>query len=322
MRFLSLFSGIGGFDLALESAGGQCMGQIEPDPFCVRVLQRHWPTTPRWPDVRSWREEAIIDVLCGGWPCQDLSLAGKRAGLAGARSGLFHEIVRIATALRPRWGVFENVPGLFSSHGGADFWNVLQGLRQCWPAVGYRVLDGQYFGVPQRRRRVFFVCGPTAAGVGAVLFESESGGGYPAPGSGQRPDFASSLGVGSASTRYNCDRDFVTHALTAEGHDASEDGTGRGTPLIAAPLTASYGKQPDNSHRNGGPPNLIDGVRRLTPVECERLQGFADGFTCVCGADDTIDACRCPDSPRYRALGNAVCVPVARWLAARLSHAG
>lgn len=123
---------------------------------------------------------------------------------------------------------------------------------------------------------------------------------------------------------------LVTHALTGEGFDASEDGTGRGTPIVAAPITASYAKQIDSSDRNGGPPNLIDGVRRLTPIECERLQAFPDGWTCLCqpldayrdNPDEAHMRCVCSDSPRYRSLGNAVTVSVVEWLGKRLSLVG
>src|SRR5574341_458324 len=107
------------------------------------------------PCATGQQQPQRLDLLCAGFPCQDFSVAGKRAGLVGIHGTLFWEIVRIAKLLRPPWGLFENVPGLLSSHRGRDFWAVLQGLRECWPVVGWRVLDSQHFGVPQRRRRVF-----------------------------------------------------------------------------------------------------------------------------------------------------------------------
>jgi len=125
--FGSLFSGIGGFDAGLEAAGWACAFQVEVDPFCTKVLERHWPHVPRHRDIRGVTptDLAAVDLLCGGFPCQDLSVAGRRAGLAGARSGLFFEFVRVATELRPRWLLLENVPGL---HFEACYY---QGIEYC-----------------------------------------------------------------------------------------------------------------------------------------------------------------------------------------------
>ena len=123
MRVGSLFSGVGGFDRGLEDVGFEIAWQVERDPFARKILSKHWPHVTCGDDVREWpgdRREPI-DLLCGGFPCQDLSVAGKRAGLAGERSGLFWEIVRIAKTIKPTWGLFENVPGLFSSGGGARY---------------------------------------------------------------------------------------------------------------------------------------------------------------------------------------------------------
>ena len=445
VRELSLFAGIGGFDLGLERAGWSCAGQVELDRFCTRVLERRWPGVRRAGDVSTCFTAAMsgltgndgggrTDLLTGGFPCQDLSVAGKRAGLQGERSGLFWEIVRIQKILQAPWGLFENVPGLLSSHHGRDMWTVLHGLRECWPAVGWRILDSQHFGVPQRRRRLFFVCGPTEAGVAQILFELEGGTGHPEKGTEAGAGVAASVAVGinasglrgrqpgSAATfiansltggshgagvnepgrraeddvnlvmgtlrehpwpgsntdycvsallhlgsggpndneaqgghlvvapitatyakgadRGGKDRGslpaghLVTHPLKAEGHDASEDGTGRGVPLYY-----SHDRNQDRIYGTDGPSpahtandsnrarNIFhQGVRRLTPVECERLQGFPDGWTCLCQPleayaehpDEAAVRCKCPDSPRYRALGNAVTVNVVEWLGNRL----
>lgn len=423
--FGSLFAGIGGFDLGLERAGWRCAFQVEINPFCQRVLAERWPGVERRNDVRAYRRHLVpegdagartddsdgagtiwhgpVDLLVGGFPCQDLSVAGKRAGLGGERSGLFYEIVRIARALRPTWGLFENVPGLLSSHGGRDMAAVLEGLRQCWPVVGYRILDSQHFGVAQRRRRVFLVGGPTEAGVAAVLALTESGerdlaargeagtrvaatlsAGSHRPGvnepgrrneddvnlvlamnlrgreEGARAEFsdkaslraasggssrsyiAATLNSGGNSGGFRTEpgEHLVTHALTGEGHDAGEDGTERGTPLVAfnpSAGTRDVGAGPLSpplkigSTRSGSAGHMsavasASAVRRLTPVECERLQGFPDGWTCLCqpleayasDPDRAAAACTCPDSPRYRALGNAVTVNVIAWLGRRL----
>ena len=123
MNALSLFAGIGGFDLGLERSGFTIVAQVEKDPAARKVLAARWPHVTCWPDVREWAGDGheSVDLLCGGFPCQDLSVAGKRKGITGDRSGLFWEIVRIAKTIKPTWGLFENVPGLFSSGGGARY---------------------------------------------------------------------------------------------------------------------------------------------------------------------------------------------------------
>ena len=154
----SLFSGIGGLDLGLERAGMTVRWQVEIDKNAQRVLRHHWPDTALYEDVREVGGEVErVDLICGGFPCQDLSVAGRRAGLAGKRSGLFHEFMRIASELAPRWLLIENVPGLLSSNGGRDMGTVLGTLGELGYGWAYRVLDAQYFGVAQRRRRVFIV---------------------------------------------------------------------------------------------------------------------------------------------------------------------
>jgi DNA (cytosine-5)-methyltransferase 1 len=189
MRYLSLFSGIEAASVAWEPLGWQCVGVAEIEPFPCALLAHHYPDVPNLGSVTEITDEQIaalgpIDIVVGGSPCQDLSVAGKRAGLAGARSGLFHEQLRIFHAARTlcgaRWLLWENVPGAFSSHRGRDFAVVVgemagaefgvprNGWRNTGVAVGsngcveWRTLDAQYVrvesharAVPQRRRRVF-----------------------------------------------------------------------------------------------------------------------------------------------------------------------
>src|SRR5690606_9794224 len=141
------------------------------------VLARHFPEAQLYEDVRTVGRDELepVDLICGGFPCQDLSVAGRRAGLAGERSGLFFEFARILDELRPRWVVIENVPGLLSSNGGRDMGTVLGTLAKLGYGYAYRVLDAQYFGVAQRRRRGFIVgCLGDAASAVQVLFEPES----------------------------------------------------------------------------------------------------------------------------------------------------
>jgi DNA (cytosine-5)-methyltransferase 1 len=169
MNVLSLFSGVGGFDMGLEAAGYKTIFQCEWDKNCQKVLNKHWPDVPKWGDVSTLTGEHILrvagppDVVAWGSPCQDLSVAGKRKGLEGEKSGLFHEGIRIIKEIReltnneyPRISIWENVPGALSSHGGADFGVVLDEMAKAGAlVVEWAVLDAQFFGVPQRRRRIF-----------------------------------------------------------------------------------------------------------------------------------------------------------------------
>jgi DNA (cytosine-5)-methyltransferase 1 len=318
---VSLFAGIGGFDLALTREGIAVAAAVEIDPACRAVLGRHFPETSLFPDV----SEVTVDqlrtagfvpgrgVLTAGWPCQGNSVAGHRRGMDDPRSGLWRHVVRLLDEARPRWFLGENVPGLLSARGGLDFRTVIGDLDDLGYGVAWRVLDAQWFGVPQRRRRVFLAgCLGNGTAPVQVLLEPEGGGWNPPPGRETRPGPAGPAGRRAGSPRGHAERGvvastlqgggrrghrldaegaagghLVTHTLTAEGADASEDGTGRGTPIVADPASA---------------------VRRLTPRECERLQGFPDDWTA--GQSDAA---------RYRQLGNAIAVPVAAWIAGRLA---
>jgi DNA-cytosine methyltransferase len=170
MKVLSLFSGVGGFDMGLENAGMETVFQCEWDKHANNP-DKHWPTVPKWDDVSTLTGKHIlagapvIDVVAWGSPCQDLSVAGKRAGLEGGRSNLFHEGIRIIKELRketngqyPRISIWENVVGALNSNRGADFGVILDEMAEAGALViEWAVLDAQYFGVPQRRRRVFVV---------------------------------------------------------------------------------------------------------------------------------------------------------------------
>ena len=179
MKSVSLFSGIGGFDLGFQRAGIKCVAVCEIDKNAQSVLLRRFPEAKLFDDVRKvgkeTHERKSIDLICGGFPCQDVSIAGKRAGIAGERSGLWFEFARIIDELEPHWVVIENVPGLLSSNNGKDFAVIVQWLAKRGYGVAWRVLDAHYFGVPQRRRRVFIVASFGNGSAAEVLFESESG---------------------------------------------------------------------------------------------------------------------------------------------------
>jgi DNA (cytosine-5)-methyltransferase 1 len=322
-KVVSLFAGIGGFDLGLERAGFEVRWQVEIDPFCRKVLDKHWPDVTKYGDIREVNPSELepVDLICGGFPCQDLSVAGKRAGLAGERSGLFYELLRIADANPSAWVLAENVPGLLSSQRGADFAVVLGELSGFFPevpadgwrnsgvcygpkgCVAWRVLDAQYFGVAQRRRRVFIVRSPATARGSAfeVLFEPDCVSGDPPPSrkEGERLTGTPTEGFGS------------------RGVDADQTASGFQNQDLIAPTLAAK-NEPANSQVTREEwytisARLMGAVRRLTPTECERLQGFPGGWTLL--GDKT------PDSPRYKACGNAVCVNVAEWIGKRIMEA-
>jgi DNA (cytosine-5)-methyltransferase 1 len=269
LTFGSLFAGIGGFDLGFERAGMECAWQVEIDPDAQRVLRRHWPDAKLLPDVTKAGRKNLpkVDVICGGFPCQDLSVAGKRAGIKGKRSGLFYHMARITRELKPAVLVWENVPGLLSSERGRCFLEVLAEMDRIGLDGGWTTLDARWFGLAQRRQRVFgvFAFGGAGAELAAEILALRSRRcGHPPPGGEAGQGAAATLRSRSAGPGVNRpvrggeDDDnlitshaltacrtasgrmdpngetFVTHTLRSVGHDASEDGTGRGVPLVTA----------------------------------------------------------------------------------------
>jgi DNA (cytosine-5)-methyltransferase 1 len=165
MNAVSLFAGVGGFDLALERNGVNVVASVEIDKHATKILAKQFPNSTLFNDVTEVTGEQLIQsgftprdgIIVGGFPCQDLSVAGKRAGLSGARSGLFYDVVRLLKETQAQYFILENVPGLLSSNGGRDMGIVINSLVELGYSVAWRVPDAQYFGVPQRRRRVFIV---------------------------------------------------------------------------------------------------------------------------------------------------------------------
>lgn len=187
---VSLFAGIGGFDLALQNAGVKVCASVEIDKKCRDVLSKHFPGTKLFDDIKDVTGDQLRatgfnpdrGIITAGFPCQDLSIAGLRKGLAGSRSGLFWEIIRLVDETQPRYLIIENVAGLLSSQSGRDLGIVIEALVQRRYGIAWRVLDSQYFGVPQRRRRIFIVAslGEHRSPV-KVLFEPESRTGHLEP---------------------------------------------------------------------------------------------------------------------------------------------
>lgn len=431
MRFLSVCSGIEAASVAWNPLGWEAVAFSEIEPFPCALLKHHYPDTPNLGDMtkyKDWPDDLSIDLLCGGTPCQSFSVAGLRAGLADPRGNLMLTFGAIAAKYRPKWLVWENVPGVLSSNVGRDFGAFLGLLGELGYGYAYRVLDAQYFGVAQRRRRVFVVgCFGDWRSAAAVLFERHSLQGHPAPsrqagqtitptiragaanggaGHGARSgdskdelivpvaqtlraqaqashradtetyipvatlcvatgqagaEIGAEIGADMAPT-LNCNHEapYIAHSLRGEGFDASEDGTGRGTPLVPvafnwqgggtqttlgydpkSEITGSihvgqtpavaYSTKLHNTQsnqagkvyeeytvgldRNSPPPALLTAmqVRRLTPRECERLQGFPDDYTAV-----THRGKPAVDGPRYKALGNSWAVPNVRWIGRRI----
>ena len=201
MRFVSLFAGVGGFDLGLEASGHTCVGQVEIDKNARKILERHWPNVPKHDDVttaKEWANEiglrGNVDLVVGGFPCQDLSVAGKRAGLAGKRSGLFFDALAFAESVEAKTIILENVPGLLSSNQGRDFGQLLTELADAgYSNIEWRVLDSQFFGVAQRRRRVFIVASLGTEPFKQILTECESSAGNPSQSESQGQDTAGAV---------------------------------------------------------------------------------------------------------------------------------
>lgn len=370
MRYGSVCSGIEAATAAWHPLGWEPAFFSEIEPFPRAVLAHHYPDVPLHGDFTTIKDGdyAAIDLLVGGTPCQSFSVAGLRKGLDDDRGNLALEFCRLALRLRPRWVVWENVPGVLSLDGGRSFASILGGLAECGYGLAYRVLDAQYvrvdgFGraVPQRRRRVFVVgCLGDWRRAAAVLFERASLSGNPAPrrqtgerpantlaarsGGGGWPDggdgrhdhlvaFGGNNTTGAIDGATACrakggsghgdfeSETFVAHSLRAEGFDASEDGTGWGTPLVPASAENRCKPQPgEPCHPLAAGARPPWRVRRLTPRECERLQGFPDDFTAIPlrNKNGKPNGKWAKDGPRYKALGNSMAVNVMRWIGRRI----
>lgn len=355
----------------------------EIEPFPKALLQHKYPNIPNYGDLTKFDEWPLpvgnVDLVVGGTPCQAWSVAGKRLGLDDPRGRVALAYAGLIEKHRPRWIVWENVPGVYSAGkpGGADFAAFVGTLVKFGYHIAYRTLNAEYFGIPQRRRRCILVgyfgdWRPAAA----VLFEPESlcrdiEKGRKArkriassPQGGPGPSDGQSYGLSNV-----CATGDTTHSLTAS-HRGSEDGTGRGTPIVIdraafnQGVNAQYAPhigesetmdtliskgphavgvpqpiafQPGNLMRRAGSdpstevfptvkcdqgdqsPHVATpmAVRRLTPEECEALQGFPKGYSKIPWKGKPAD--QCPDGPRYKACGNSMAVPVMSWVGQRIA---
>lgn len=348
MKVLSLFSGIGGFDLGFKRAGMEIVAMCEIDKNARNVLARQFPNTRLHSNVnyigKDDHARGSIDLICGGFPCQDVSVAGKRAGLDGKRSGLWFEFARIIDEIRPKWLVIENVPGLLTSANGADFAIIIQWLANSGYGVGWRVLDSRHFGLAQRRKRVFIVASLGTKSFAKVLFEQNSRIGDSKKSRQKEQENSGSVAKCFTAHQYRLDASVETllpiaYSIRQDDKANTMSITEKTTSLALQALQpattshhaqmfvvdrilweASHGYDPARISTNqeivptlsakmgtGGNNVPLVGVRRLTPTECERLQGFPDGWT-----DGQ------PDGHRYKQLGNAVSVNVAEWIGKRI----
>lgn len=359
MRYLSVCSGIEAASVAWHPLGWTPVAFSEIEKFPSAVLARHYPDVPNLGDMTEMDIEPLgnIDILVGGTPCQAFSVAGLRQSLGDARGNLTLSYVRLIHELvehhKLRNAVWENVPGVLSTKdnafgcflgaivGSDEPLAALGGKR--WPNAGlvsgpkgraaWRILDAQYFGLAQRRRRVFVVSDfGSGADPAAVLFEREGVLGNPAPsreaGASVAPTLsARTKGGGGLGTDFETDGGLIPEkwpaeiASTLNAHYGDkwglEDqhalgGAALFVPAISNALTNNNGQRNEVADMINGLIAWAVAVRRLTPTECERLQGFPDNYTKI--SDKTADG------PRYKALGNSMAVPVMHWIGERIDR--
>ena len=343
--FGSLFAGIGGLDLGLERAGMVCEWQVEIDGYCSKVLEKHWPDVRRYGDVRDCGRHNLepVDLICGGFPCQDVSYAGKRKGLReGTRTGLWYEFARIIRELGPRWALAENVPGLLSVDSGRGMGTVLRDLAESGYDAEWDCIPAAAFGAPHLRYRVFIVA--YAIGTSGAKQKSE----YQEVGASQEPARDGQDGVVANADRVRCrDERLFSRKDTRIG-----EGTPRqfneGSGVMANAQSREPWQQDRQSggqgagprgrdsrgHQSGGWEALADATGKR--LEKQRLfQGLytgqddsrhrQNGQTRNCWQVEP-DVGRVADGipsrvDRLRCLGNAVVPQVAEWLGRRILEA-
>lgn len=287
-KVASFFAGIGGFDLGLERSGMSVIFQCEINPFCRTVLQKNWSDLPLHDDIGTLLASDIPEsnVWCGGFPCQDLSLAnqGKRKGLSGNRSGLFFTYAELIRQRKPDWIIIENVPGLLNSHDGEDFRMVIETLDELGYGLSWRIFDAKYFGTPQRRRRVYIV---------------------------------GSLGdMRSARVLFDTDTNSVPYSESGRKESVY---TGRLNEGISAPNVYSIQHAGIGRKPSAGPQGK--GFRADGETYTLDSRGSADA---VCSPDvafgirESSRISKELDSRRFRAVGNAVAVPIIEWIGKRI----
>ncbi len=349
MRHASFFSGVGGLDLGFERAGIKTVSVSEIDPYASSVLAERFPEAPNLGSITEINADDIpeADIWSGGFPCQDLSVAGKRAGFAGKRSSLAFTFLDLVEQRRPRWLVLENVPGLFSSNNGADFGRLLYEVEQLGYSVAWRTLDARYFGVPQRRRRVFIVASLERDRAAEVLLECEGCERHSKPSWAQGQSVATRTQDGARSNRHGAvagqsststdtdgvrtvdglarrlDDQQVVGSLTGGGSDSpqserifSADGmaptidTGRAVPNVFRKSARVNSSTSPETWKDDGIANTLKNF----DVGDIRTTHAVVGTSIM--DDDTLPVRL--DGHRYRCCGNGVVAPVAEWIGRRI----
>ena len=337
MKYLSVCSGIEAASVAWHSMGWEPVAFSEIDPFASSVLAARYPQVPNINKLENLDAYRIgrqaVDVFVGGTPCQSFSVAGLRRGLDDPRGNLALVYLGLVDRFRPRYIVWENVPGVLSSNGGRDFGAFIGALAQLGYGFAWRVLDAQWCrvdshpgAVPQRRRRVFVVgcAGGDWRRAASVLLEPEGVRGNP-PTRGQAGQDIARRAAGSTSGgSKGAVSSTVVRASTTSCHrldSETETLIPFDTTQITHPANRSSPQPGDPCHplaRGAHAPAVASSmaVRRLTPRECERLQGFPDDWTAI-----TYRGKPAADGPRYKALGNSMAVNVMRWIGLRIAQA-
>lgn len=306
MNYLSLFSGIEAVSVAAKSLNWQAVAFSEIADFPCEVLKYHYPSIQNLGDVKNINGEkynGTVDIIIGGSPCQNFSIAGNRKGLYGEHSSLAWEFIRILSEVQPKWFLWENVPGTLSTNNGEDFKQLLTELSKLGYGLAWRVLDAQYFGVPQRRRRIFLVgyFGDWRPPV-AVLFERKSLSSNFAK-SGKK-EYCSARTVPDCHKKANGIGDIQIYDIQQRSDVLRKCN-------IIPTLTSRMGTGGNNIPLINN--NKI--IRKLTPFECERLQGFPDNYTDIPYKGKKHS----PLYKRYEAIGNSMAVPVIEWILKRIT---
>ena len=343
MKYFSTFSGVGGFEIGLPK-DWECVGHSEIDKYASQVLAYHYPNVKNYGDISTidWKQVPDFDVLIGGSPCQDFSIAGKRRGLAGAKSSLAWEYIRGLRSKQPRHFIWENVKGVMSSRGGWDFANLLTAFSESGYALWWQVLNAKDFGVPQNRERIFVV-GTRGDSTKEVFFESEDSGQIEIVGTtkgdentrfGQHDHIYSPNGIGCSLGAVDYKQPVQILVMNNSNHqnlrvynplgispalDTAQGG--HKTPKIkihnmqprsadrpslkyssdgSGHLSRTDGKTYTLDTGNTNAVEIGNQVRKLMPIECERLMSWPDDWTKF-GSEGEIS-----DSQRYKMCGNGV----------------
>lgn len=326
---MSLFSGAGGFDLGFQNAGHTIVGQVENDKHCQKILHRHWPDIPKWEDIHdvNGAELPDFDILIFGSPCQNLSVSGNRQGLEGEKSKLFYQATRIIKEYKnsgrnPTWVIWENVIGALYSNNGHDFANVIDSLADSGAVdIQWRSLDAQYFGIPQRRRRVFVLASydPRTQHRPEILPLPHSLRRNPPQSSQTRPQLPPTNPT-SPPTNSQPTLPQIANELLQRDYKGVPTYVDKHAynliPIYSIDSNAGNQAQthinqtppikPGNTDGMPHPPAITTptGLRRITPLEAERLMGWPDNWTQPNS-----------DKQRYKMIGNGVATPVAQWIA-------